>query len=66
MTLDEVFWKAKRNRGIEKAMEAAEAMLNFPNLEKMYRQGCSSLSYADLQGIPFGAKIRYSCHDSYS
>ncbi len=33
LTFDEVFWEVKRNRGIEKALETAEAMLNFPNLE---------------------------------
>jgi len=33
LTFDEVFWEVKRNRGIEKALETADAMLNFPNLE---------------------------------
>jgi len=33
LTFDEVFWEVKKNRGIEKALETAEAMLNFPNLE---------------------------------
>ncbi len=33
LTFDEVFWEVKRNRGLEKALETAEAMLNFPNLE---------------------------------
>ena len=33
LTFDEVFWEVKRNRGVEKALETAEAMLNFPNLE---------------------------------
>ena len=33
LTFDEVFWKVKRNRGLDKAVETAEAMLNFPNLE---------------------------------
>jgi len=33
LTFDEVFWEVKRNRGIEKALETAEAMLNFPNIE---------------------------------
>ena len=33
LTFDETFWEVKRNREIEKALEAAEAMLNFPNLE---------------------------------
>ena len=33
LTFDEVFWEVKRNRGMEKALETAEAMLNFPNLE---------------------------------
>ena len=32
LTFDEVFWEVKRNRGLEKAIETAEAMLNFPNL----------------------------------
>jgi predicted nucleic acid-binding protein len=33
LTFDEVFWEVRRNRGIEKALETAEAMLNFPNIE---------------------------------
>ena len=33
LTFDEVFWEVKKNRGTEKALETAEAMLNFPNLE---------------------------------
>ena len=33
LTFDEVFWEVKRNRGLEKALETAEAMLSFPNLE---------------------------------
>lgn len=33
VTFDEVIWEVKRNRGIEKAVETAEAMLDFPNLE---------------------------------
>ncbi|MGD6851051.1 MAG: type II toxin-antitoxin system VapC family toxin [Candidatus Bathyarchaeia archaeon] len=33
LTFDEVFWEVKRNRGLEKALETGEAMLNFPNLE---------------------------------
>lgn len=33
LTFDEVFWEVKRNRGIEKALETTEAMLNFPNIE---------------------------------
>ena len=33
LTFDEVLWEVKRNRGIEKALETAEAMLNFPNLK---------------------------------
>ena len=33
LTFDEVFWEIKRNRGMEKALETAEAMMNFPNLE---------------------------------
>ena len=33
LTFDEVFWEVKKNRGQEKALETAEAMLNFPNLE---------------------------------
>ena len=33
LTFDEVFWEVKKNRGMEKALETAEAMLNFPNLE---------------------------------
>ncbi len=33
LTFDEVFWEVKKYRGLEKAMETAEAMLNFPNLE---------------------------------
>ena len=35
LTFDETFWEVKRNRGLEKALEAGEAMLNFPNLEIM-------------------------------
>jgi predicted nucleic acid-binding protein len=33
LTFDEVFWEVKRNRGVEKAIETTEALLNFPNLE---------------------------------
>jgi predicted nucleic acid-binding protein len=33
LTFDEVYWAVKKNRGMEKALETAEAMLNFPNLE---------------------------------
>ena len=33
LTFDEVFWEVKKNRGLEKALDTAEAMLNFPNLE---------------------------------
>ncbi len=33
LTFDEVFWEVKKNRGLEKALETTEAMLNFPNLE---------------------------------
>ena len=33
LTIDEVFWAVKRNRGIEKALEAGQALLAFPNLE---------------------------------
>jgi uncharacterized protein len=33
LTFDEVFWEVKHNRGIERALDTAEAMLNFPNLE---------------------------------
>jgi len=33
LTFDETFWAVKRDRGIEKAIEAAQALLNFPNLE---------------------------------
>ena len=33
LTFDETFWEVKKNRGTEKALEIAEAMLNFPNLE---------------------------------
>jgi predicted nucleic acid-binding protein len=33
LTFDEVFWEVKKNREIAKALETAEAMLNFPNLE---------------------------------
>ncbi len=33
LTIDEVFWAVKRNRGIEKALEAGKALLSFPNLE---------------------------------
>jgi predicted nucleic acid-binding protein len=33
LTFDEVFWEVKRNRGLEKAIETAEAMLYYPNLE---------------------------------
>ena len=33
LTFDETFWEVKKNRGMEKALETAEAMLNFPNLE---------------------------------
>jgi len=32
LTFDEVFWEVKRNRGLEKAIDTAEAILNFPNL----------------------------------
>ena len=33
LTFDEVFWEVKRNRGLEKALETGEAMLNYPNLD---------------------------------
>jgi predicted nucleic acid-binding protein len=33
LTFDEVFWEVKRNRGVDMAINTAEAMLNFPNLE---------------------------------
>mgnify|MGYP001767795016 CR=1 FL=1 len=33
LTFDEVFWEVKKHRGEERALETAEAMLNFPNLE---------------------------------
>jgi predicted nucleic acid-binding protein len=33
LTFDETFWVVKRDRGIEKALEAAQALLDFPNLE---------------------------------
>ena len=33
LTIDEVFWAVKKNRGIEKALEAGQALLAFPNLE---------------------------------
>ncbi len=33
LTFDEVFWEVKKNRGMDKALEIVEAMLNFPNLE---------------------------------
>jgi uncharacterized protein len=33
LTFDEVFWTVKKNRGVEKAIEAGQALLNFPNLE---------------------------------
>ena len=33
LTFDEVFWEVKKHRGFEKAVETAEAMLSFPNLE---------------------------------
>jgi uncharacterized protein len=33
LTFDEVFWEVKKNRGIEKAIDTAGAMLNFPNLQ---------------------------------
>jgi predicted nucleic acid-binding protein len=33
LTLDEVFWMVKRNRGVEKAIETAEAIYFFPNLK---------------------------------
>src|SRR4030066_2250570 len=33
LTFDETFWAVKRDRGIEKALEASQALLNFPNLE---------------------------------
>ena len=33
LTFDETFWAVKKDRGIEKALEAAQALLNFPNLE---------------------------------
>jgi uncharacterized protein len=32
LTFDEVFWSVKRERGIEKALEAGRALLDFPNL----------------------------------
>ena len=33
LTFDEIFWEVKRNRGLEKALESGEAMLNFPHLD---------------------------------
>ncbi len=33
LTIDEVFWAVKKSRGIEKALEACQALLSFPNLE---------------------------------
>jgi predicted nucleic acid-binding protein len=33
LTFDEVFWEVRRNRGLEKALQAGEAMLNYPNLD---------------------------------
>lgn len=33
LTCDEVYWAVKRSQGMETALETAEAMLNFPNLE---------------------------------
>jgi predicted nucleic acid-binding protein len=33
LTFDEVFWAVKKNRGIEKALEAGQTLLNFPHLE---------------------------------
>jgi hypothetical protein len=33
LTFDELFWTVKKHRGIEKAIEAGQAFLNFPNLE---------------------------------
>lgn len=33
LTFDEVFWEVKRNRGLDMAINTAEAMLNFLNLE---------------------------------
>ena len=33
VTFDEVFWEVKKNRGVEKALETTEVMLNFSNLE---------------------------------
>jgi predicted nucleic acid-binding protein len=33
LTIDEVFWAVKKSRGVEKALEAGQALLAFPNLE---------------------------------
>jgi predicted nucleic acid-binding protein len=33
LTFDEVFWEVKKGRGMEMAIETAEAMLNLQNLE---------------------------------
>jgi len=33
LTFDEIFWAVKKNREIEKALEAGQMLLNFPNLE---------------------------------
>ena len=33
LTFDETFWAVKKQKGVEKALEAGEAFLRFPNLE---------------------------------
>jgi uncharacterized protein len=33
LTFDESFWAVKKSSGIEKAIEAGEVLLNFPNLD---------------------------------
>jgi predicted nucleic acid-binding protein len=33
LTFDETYWSVKKQRGTERALEAGEALLNFPNLE---------------------------------
>jgi predicted nucleic acid-binding protein len=33
LTIDETFWAVKKDRGVEAALEACHALLNFPNLD---------------------------------
>lgn len=53
LTFDETFWEVKKNRGIEKALEAGEAMLNFPNLE---------IIPADREVVLSALQIIRECH----